>query len=127
MTDVFGIHDEISQAIALAEKANKLSGGMARTVGLLGRAYALAGRTAEARGLLDELEARRHSGHVPPSSIAMIHRGPGDLEKALEWYVRGVEEQDLLLVMSLKADPGYDNMRSHPAYQELLRKMNMEP
>jgi len=117
----------LDEAIAAAEKANELSGGIARTLGLLGRAYGLAGRTAEARQLLEELEARHRSSHVPPSSIAMIHRGLGDLEKGLEWWVRGVEEHDLLLVMSLKAEPGYDSLRSHPTYQALLRKMNMEP
>jgi serine/threonine protein kinase/Flp pilus assembly protein TadD len=115
------------EAIAAAEKAKELSGGNAVTLGLLGRAYGLAGRTAEARQLLEELELRRRSSYVPPSSIAMIYRGLGDLEKGLEWWIRGVEEHDMLLVPSLKTEPGYDNMRSHPAYQTLLRKMNLEP
>jgi hypothetical protein len=87
----------------------------------------LAGRTAEARQLLEELEGRRRSGYVPPSSIAMIHRGLGDLKKGLEWWTRGVEQHDLLLVVSLTTEPGYDPLRSHPAYAGLLRKMNLEP
>ena len=56
----------------------------------------------------------------------MIHRGLGDFEKSLEWWTRGVKEHDLLLALSLKAEPGYDAVRSHPAYQALLRKMNLE-
>jgi len=123
----YALTGRIDEAIAAAEKANELSRGIARTLGLLGRAYGLAGRTAEARQLLEVLEIRCRSSYVPPSSIAMIHRGLGDLEKALEWWVRGVEEHDLLLVTSLKAEPGYDSLRSHPTYQDLLRKMNMEP
>jgi tetratricopeptide (TPR) repeat protein len=123
----YAVTGRIDQAIAAAEKANQLSGGTARTLGLLGRAYGLAGRTAEARQLLEELEVRRRSSHVPPSSIAMIHRALGNLEKGLEWWARGVEEHDLLLVMSLKAEPGYDSLRSHPAFQALLRKMNLAP
>jgi hypothetical protein len=87
----------------------------------------LAGRTDEARRLLEELETRRRTGHVPPSSIAMVYRGLGDLEKALEWWVRGVEGHDVLLVMSLRSEPGYDPLRSHPAYLALLRKANLEP
>jgi len=114
-------------AIASAEKANELSGRNALCVGLLGRAYGLAGRTAEARQLLEELEVRRLSSYVPAASFAMIHRGLGDLAKALEWWVRGIEEHDILLVTSLKVEPGYDEMRSHPAYRALLRKMNLEP
>jgi hypothetical protein len=57
----------------------------------------------------------------------MIYRGLGDLEKGLEWWIRGVEEHDMVLVPSLKTEPGYDHLRSHPAYQALLRKMNLEP
>jgi serine/threonine protein kinase/Tfp pilus assembly protein PilF len=115
------------EAIAAAEKAKERSGGNALALGLLGRAYGLAGRTAEARQLLEELEVRRRSTHVPPSSIAMIYRGLGDLKKGLEWWTRGIEEHDLLLALTLKSEPGYDALRSHPAYQDLLRKMNLEP
>jgi adenylate cyclase len=114
------------EAVAVAEKANELSGGNALTLGLLGRMYGLAGRTAEAQRLLEELETRRRTSHVPPSSLAMVYRGLGDLEKALEWWVRGVEGHDVLLVMSLRSEPGYDPLRPHPAYLALLRKANLE-
>jgi hypothetical protein len=116
-----------SEAIAAAEKAKELSGGNPATVGLLGKAYGLAGRSAEARRLLEELELRRRSSYVPPSTIAMIYRGLGDLEKGLEWWMRGIEEHDMVLVPSIKNEPSYDHMRSHPGYQDLLRKMNLEP
>jgi tetratricopeptide (TPR) repeat protein len=115
------------EAIAAAEKSNELSGGNAATVGLLGRAYGLAGRTAEARQLLEELELRQRSSYVPPSTIAMIYRGLGDLKKGLEWWIKGAEEHDMVLVPSIKTEPGYDALRSHPAYKDLLRKMNLEP
>jgi serine/threonine-protein kinase len=117
----------LDDAVALAAKARELSGGHAYALGLLGRYYALVGRTTEARQLLEQLEVRRHSGYVPPSSIAMILRSMGDMEKGLEWYTRAVEEHDLNLVVSLKSEPSYDPMRAHPAYQILLRKMNLEP
>jgi len=123
----YALGGRLDEAIAVAEKANELSGRNALAVGMLGRAYALAGRTAEARQLLEELEVRRRSRYAPPFSIAMIHRGLGDLETALEWWTKGVDEHDLLLVTSLKTEPGYDPLRSHPAYAVLLRKMNLEP
>jgi hypothetical protein len=56
----------------------------------------------------------------------MIYRGLGDLKKGLEWWTRGVEEHDVLLVMSLRAEPAYDDVRSHPACHTLLRKMSPE-
>ena len=45
----------------------------------------------------------------------------------MERWARGIEERDLLIVQSLTNEPGYDPLRSHPAYQALLRKMNLEP
>ena len=47
--------------------------------------------------------------------------------QGLEWMEKGVDERDLLLVTALKTEPSYDPLRSHPAYQALLRKMNLEP
>jgi serine/threonine protein kinase len=123
----YALIGKTDEAVAAAEKARELSGGAAPTVGLLGRAYGLVGRTTEARQLLEELEVRRLSSYIPASSMAMIHRGLGDLAKGLEWWVKAVEEHDVLLVVSLKVEPGYDQLRSHPAYKDLLRKMNLEP
>jgi serine/threonine-protein kinase len=123
----YAVTGRLDDAIALAEKARGLSGGHAYTLGLLGRYYAMAGRTTEARRLLEELEVRYRSSYVPPSSIAMIHRGLEDMEQGLEWYTRAVEGHELNIVVSLKSEPSYDPMRSHPAYQTLLRKMNLEP
>jgi TolB-like protein/Tfp pilus assembly protein PilF len=121
------LNGRLDDAVAAAEKASELSGGNASTLGQLGRVFALAGRQTEARQLLVQLEARRRVSYVPPSSVAMIYRGLGDLEKGLEWWARGVEEHDLLLLSSLRTEPGYAPLRSHPVYHVLLRKMNLEP
>ena len=114
------------EAVAAAEKANELSGRHSMTLGGLGRVYALAGRTAEARQLLEELQRQRRAGYVPPSFLAYIHRGLGELDQGMEWIARGVEERDLNIVVTLKTEPGYDHLRSHPAFQALLTKMNLQ-
>ena len=61
------------------------------------------------------------------AALSYVHRGLGDLETGLEWWARGIEERDLLIVQSLTNEPGYDPLRFHPACQALLRKMNLEP
>jgi serine/threonine-protein kinase len=123
----YGLNERLDEAIAAAEKANELSGRNPLTLGMLGRVYGFAGRTAEARQLLEELKARRRLTYVPASSLSYVHRGLGELDAGLEWIARGVEERDLVLVAALKTEPGYDPLRSHPAFQALLRKMNLEP
>ncbi len=117
----------IDEAIAASEKANEFSGGTAITVGDLGKVYALAGRTAEARQLLEELRKRRRSTYVPASAFVFVHGGLGEREEALEWMARGVDERDPILMTSLRLSPSYDALRPHPAFQALLRKMNLEP
>jgi len=127
LSTVLLVNGRLDEAIATAEKANELSGGTAITLGSLGRAYGQAGRTAEARQLLEDLKARRRSTYVPASALASVHRGLGERDAALEWVARAIEERDPILVTSLKSAPILDPLRSLPAYAALLRKMNMEP
>jgi len=115
------------EAVAAAEKGNELSGGDAMTRGVLGCVYGLAGRTAEARHLMEELTARRRLTYVSAFPLTMVHFGLGGLNESLEWTARGIEERDPGLVTTIKTGRQYDPLRSHPAYQALLRKMNLEP
>jgi hypothetical protein len=39
---------------------------------------------------------------------------------------RGIEERDLMMVVTLKPNPAYGQLHGHPRYQALLRKMNLE-
>jgi tetratricopeptide (TPR) repeat protein len=123
----YGLSGRVDEAIAAAEKANELSGGTPMTLGALGRVYGIAHRTTEARKLLEELIEQRRVAFVPATAIATIYGGLGELEKILEWVARAVEERDPVTVTSLKVSPHYDRLRSHPGFQALLRKMNLEP
>jgi len=115
------------ESLAAAERANALSGGNALTLGTLGGAYGQAGRTAEARQILEELTARRRMAYVPASALAVVYSGLGERETTMEWITKGIEERDPILVTPLKVAPNYDPLRSQPAFQALLRKMNLEP
>ena len=97
------------------------------TIGVLGIGYGLAGRTGEARQLLEELIARRRSAYVPASALAFIHDGLGELDESLGWIAKGIDERDPIIVTAFKSSPAYDRLRSHPVYQTLLQKMNLEP
>jgi tetratricopeptide (TPR) repeat protein len=115
------------EAVAAGRKANELSGGNATTLWVLGSACGRAGRTAEARQILDELTARRRSGYVAASALALVHAGLGERDECLDWLARAVDERDPIIVTSLKTAWAYSPLRSDPAFQDLLRKMNLEP
>ena len=83
-------------------------------------------RTAEAQQLLDELNGLMQKNYVPGTTIAMIYFGLGEIDKAFDWFEKGVEERHSIILF-LYALPFFDPLRSHPRYKALLRKMNLEP
>jgi hypothetical protein len=93
---------------AAAERANELSGGNAITLWNLGRVCGRAGRTAEARQLLEALTARRRLTYVPASAFVFVHGGLGERDKALDWMATGIDERDPTLMTSLWVSPSYD-------------------
>ena len=113
-------------AIAEAQTASDLSGGNAPTLGTLGMAYALGGRRVEARALLEQLIARSRTNYVPPFALTIVCLGLGELDQALDWLEKGVEERDVLVVSVVNAEPEMlSPLREHPRYRALLRKMNL--
>jgi superkiller protein 3 len=126
LSSVYALNGRLDEAIAAAEKANELSGRHALTLAALGTCYGQAGRTAEARQVLEELTARRRVTYVPSCALAWAHSGVGELDESLEWIAKSIEEREPTVVTALKSAPIFDRLRSHPAYQALLRKMNLE-
>jgi DNA-binding SARP family transcriptional activator/Tfp pilus assembly protein PilF len=89
-----------------------------------GYTLARAGRTAEARALVDALlEQRRAGGYVSPVDIAIIHIGLGEPDRALQWLERLVAQRGQRAF--LKADPIFDPVREHPRFRRLLVALNL--
>jgi serine/threonine-protein kinase len=86
----------------------------------LAHAYALAGRTEEARIILEEMKSGKTGRYVASPMIARIHLGLGEFETALDWLEKGLEERSYWMVF-LKNDPIYDPIRSHVRFVELLK------
>ena len=127
LSSVHALQGRLDEALAAAERANLLSGRHALTLGALGSSFGGAGRTAEARQVLDELTARRQSSYVPCAALAWASFGSGEPEQGIDWIARGIDERDPIIVTALKSGPIYEPLRSQPAYAALLRKVNVEP
>ena len=117
-----GMWDEALQA---ATTASELSRGNSEAVATVGYAHAKAGRTAAARSVIRELEDRRATRYVPSYGLAGIYEALGERRTALDLLERSFSERDALMVF-LKVDPKWDNMRSEPRFIELMRKMNFD-
>ncbi|MBZ5599437.1 MAG: winged helix-turn-helix domain-containing protein [Acidobacteriia bacterium] len=114
------------KAIAAHRRAMEASGDLPSMMGWLGLTLGLSGNASEARALLERLYRKAAQGYVPPTSLAWIHLGLGEIDAAFEWLNRAVDECDQLL-MPIKSYAFLDPIRADPRFDVLLHRMNLEP
>ena len=116
-----GRHEE---AIAECQKALSVSGGEPGVLGVLGHAYGVSGKKAEAQKVLAELKDLSKRRHVAPFDIALVYIGLGDKPQALGWLERAYEDHSQRL-MWIKVDPRLDSLRGEQRFKDLLRRMGL--
>ena len=93
---------------------------------VLGYIYALEGKHAEARRILDESKsAATASTGAPPdaASIASIHAALGERAQALDWLERGFGTGAFMAYVGV--DPAFRSLRDEPRFREILRKLGL--
>ena len=87
--------------------------------------YARAGRTAEARKLMADLESGAPlSDSRDPWSIAGAYVLLGEYDKAMLWLERAYEARSLFLP-GLRRDRWFKPLHTNPRFQSLLRRLNL--
>jgi serine/threonine-protein kinase len=111
-----------AEALVSARRAKEL--GPDQTVATALTAFALAklGKHDEAQAVLDELLERSARRWVPPYQIAFAYQGLGETEKALAYLEKGYQARDPKMAF-LKVEPKWKDLRPHPRFQELMKKM----
>ncbi len=87
---------------------------------MLAYLYAVSGRTKDAVQMALEWERREPASFY---NRALVYAGLGNNDRALELLEQSYQVHEGLMWL-LKADPVFDNIRSDPRFQALLRKMN---
>jgi len=108
-------------AIQSFEKAYGSSGGSTFALSMKGYVLAKSGRRAEAEQIVHRLIGTGKSRFVPPYKIALVYAGLGNRESAVQWLEKAYEARDVALVF-LTVDPKWDDLRSDPRFQELLKR-----
>ncbi|HZL49608.1 MAG TPA: tetratricopeptide repeat protein [Terracidiphilus sp.] len=93
-------------------------------LGHLGNAYARAGQTNEARGIILELEQHVQSDGVGGYEIALVYAGLGEKSKAFMWLESSYKAHNEGLT-NLKIDPCLDPLRSDPRFPTVVRRVGL--
>ncbi|MGH9555268.1 MAG: protein kinase domain-containing protein [Terriglobales bacterium] len=112
------------QAITEFQKVRATSAGTPAGLSDLAYAYALSGKTSEARKILDELLGVSKRRYVPAYSLATVHAGLGDKDQAFAYLEKACEERGFY-IHTLKVDPRLDSLRSDPRFASLLRRVGL--
>jgi serine/threonine-protein kinase len=123
---VFGLVYEAtgkpSESIEAFQKAVDFSGGATAYKAELARILARAGREADARRILEELEQVSKTRYVSPYFVATAHLALGERDRAFEHLDRAYAERSFGLT-HMRLDPNLDDVRSDPRYADLERRM----
>ena len=110
------------QAIAILEP---LSGSSLNRKSSLGHAYAVAGKVAQARGVLAAFHAAAAHKYVPSYYYAVVHAGLGERDQALRYLERAYEERSTVLAYLL-IDPRLAPLRNDPRFVALAGRLGGE-
>ncbi|HEY0787187.1 MAG TPA: winged helix-turn-helix domain-containing protein [Thermoanaerobaculia bacterium] len=113
------------EAISALRRAAELSDDLPFVLGWLGMALARSGDRAGAHDMLEKLRAAMAQIFVPPSCLAWIYLGLDDIDSALAWMDRAIDERDPIIIPILTFS-FLDPLRSDPRFKALVRKMNLE-
>jgi TolB-like protein/Flp pilus assembly protein TadD len=113
---------DLAGAIAEYQKAHELNDDPF-SLGLLGNAYAISGKTAEALKILVQLEQISKQRYVAAYSFALVHLGLGHKDEALRWLEKSYEDRAGFDVVSIPHDPLLNALHGDPRFQALVEKI----
>ena len=110
-------------ALTETQKATADSNETPQIMSQLARAYALAGKRAEALKVMAELNRLSQQGvYVSSYDMATVYVALGDNQRSFAELERAFEEHAGL--NALRVDPRFEELRSDSRFQDLLRRMN---
>jgi len=115
------------KALVEIEQSVELSGRNPWMLSTLGWAFAMEGRTAEAREILAELLERSKKEHVASLFIALVHGALGELDEAFARLEKSYEDRDqYLFVVCMIEEPTFASLRDDPRFKALAEKVRAE-
>jgi len=118
---------QTQKAIDELEEAARLDSETLLTKGRLCHAYGVAGRTDDARKLLQQIEARAEKERRSWVPRAICHLGLGDQSVALDEMEAAVRDHEIAVFIAYSPllDRTWDPVRGDPRWDRILRAVNL--
>jgi TolB-like protein/class 3 adenylate cyclase/lipoprotein NlpI len=113
------------QAIPMLNSALELSNGRLIILAALGNAYARSGMIKEALTVRDDLIQQQKEKYISAFYFALIDAPLGNIDAAIDSLYKSYDEHFGILVY-LKASPFFENLKSEPRFNELVRMIGLE-
>ena len=114
------------RAISELEKARELSEERPDILAELGRSYSLTGNKSKALVIIAQLKALPKETNVSSYHLARVYTGLGEKDQALTALEAACQARSSLLI-GLKSEPAFDELRSEPRFQKLLACAGLAP
>jgi serine/threonine-protein kinase len=115
--------NRLPDAIRELELAQQLDSSNAFTLGVLGYAYAKAGRPGQAREIARQLESRTTAG---ASAASRVYLGLGDTSRALTLLERAAAHHDVSLSTEVLAEPFFDPIRHSSRFAAVVARIGLD-
>jgi serine/threonine protein kinase/tetratricopeptide (TPR) repeat protein len=122
--DIYTVKGNFPQAIAECRQAATGSGDDPVRLAGLGRIYALAGKEADARKILAQLNKASKTEYIAPYFFAIIEGALGEKDQAFAWLEKGFNGRDPYLAR-MRVDVAMDPLRSDARFKILLRRIGL--
>jgi tetratricopeptide (TPR) repeat protein len=114
----------LEEAIGEFQRGLELEKEQAEMWAGLGHAYAVSGKKAEARKILNDLTDKAANSYVAPYNVAVIYAGLGERDQAFAWLNRAYDERSYFLAY-LTTDSRLDNLHIDPRFADLQRRIGL--
>ena len=115
-----------ADALAALQTATTISSNRPFVLSEYGRVLAIAGKTDEARGILNSLEAASAENYISPVSRSKIYLGLGENDSVFEWLEKGFQESAVRMPYFM-IDPQCDAIRKDARFTSIVDRMGVEP
>ena len=122
---LYTVQGKYREALAELDLAVQYSHGNSDATSARAYVWALTGEKAKAQQTLEELKQEATQRYIPPSSIAVIYYGLGDLDQTFAWLEKGCEERDPHLTF-LRDDSKWDRIRGDPRFVAILHRVGLD-